>query len=103
MLHTFTVVGVDDVDQAVLGLDDGGVAVFTEVALPNDVLGMRSNFVFESEDGFPRVAVLGHSEVENATRFEDGAALWSHGAFAVVIDNKLSAIFERECVGARCD
>lgn len=60
MLHTFAVVSVDDVDQAVLGLDDRRVAVFTEVALPNDVFGMRSNLVFESKDGFPRVAILGH-------------------------------------------
>jgi hypothetical protein len=58
VLHAFAIVGIDNVNEAVFGLDHRGVTIFTEVTLPSDLLGLRTGFVFESENRFPDVTVF---------------------------------------------
>ncbi len=100
VFDAFAVVGVDDVEEAVFGLDDGGVGVLAEVAAAVGVFGVGAGFVFEGEDGFPFFAVLGDGEVEDAAGFENGAVLLLDGSFGVIVDDELAAVVEGKRVGA---
>ncbi len=68
---------VGDVDEAILGLDDRGIA---ELLLW---------LVFKDQRGFPGLTVLAHGEVERAATFG-----------GVVVDQQMSAVSERDGIGA---
>lgn len=77
MFHLRPFPGVGDVDKAVLGLDDGGIA---ELFL---------RLVFKDQCRFPGLAILAHGEVQRAAAFR-----------GVVVDEQMTAIGERDGIRA---
>ena len=75
--------GVGHVDEAVSGLDDGGVAVL-------------AGLVFKDVGGLPGGAVFGGGEVERGAF----AAPFAWGAGDVIVDDEVGAVGEGDGVGA---
>lgn len=73
----FPLPGVGDVNQAIVGLDDGRVGVFA---------GLR----FEQQSGLPVLAIFGEAEAKGR------AAAWR-----VVVNEQVRAVFQRHAVDAR--
>ena len=75
---------VGDVNEAVGGLNDGGVGVFAGF------------FIFEEDGGFPGFAVFGNGDVEDLAAEIPLAAL----AAGVVVNEKMATVFEGDGVRA---
>jgi hypothetical protein len=77
MFYLLALPSVSDVDEAVLGLDDRGIAEFL------------LRLIFKDQRGFPGLAVLAHGEVQRAPAFG-----------SVVVNEQVTTISERDGVGA---